>query len=70
MELAGQSLDQSARHLVFKTLKPDDGGLIAIDCVGNISMMYNGDGMFRGCADSAGRFEVAIWDQLCTQRPQ
>ncbi len=70
MELAGQSLDQSARHLVFKTLKPDDGGLIAIDCVGNISMMYNGEGMFRGCADSAGRFEVAIWDQLCTQRPQ
>ena len=70
MELAGHSLDHSARHLVFKTLKPDDGGLIAIDRAGNISMVFNGEGMFRGCANSAGRFEVAIWNEFLTSRPQ
>jgi beta-aspartyl-peptidase (threonine type) len=62
MELAGESLDAATRHVVFKTLNPDDGGLIAVSKRGEIAMPYNSEGMFRGCADSGGRFEVAIWD--------
>jgi isoaspartyl peptidase/L-asparaginase-like protein (Ntn-hydrolase superfamily) len=36
--------------------------VIAVDGRGNISMSFNTAGMFRGAADSEGRFEVAIWD--------
>jgi hypothetical protein len=25
-------------------------------------MIFNSEGMFRGAADSKGRFEVAIWE--------
>jgi beta-aspartyl-peptidase (threonine type) len=64
MELAGESLDAATKHVVFKTLNPDDGGLIAVSKRGEISMPYNSEGMFRGCANSGGRFEVAIWETV------
>lgn len=62
MELAGESLRTSAEHLVNKTLNPDDGGFIAVSRDGEIVMVFNSEGMFRGAADSSGRFDVAIWD--------
>lgn len=58
----GQSLDQAAHAAVFETLKPGDGGLIAVSRDGGIAMPFNSLGMFRGAADSRGRFDVAIWD--------
>lgn len=61
MALAGESLEQAADHLVHRTLKAGDGGVIAVDAKGNIAMPYNSTGMYRGAADSAGRFEVRIW---------
>lgn len=66
MELAGESLETATRHVVFKTLNPDDGGLVAVSRRGEIAMPYNSEGMFRGCANSQGRFEVAIWDAVRT----
>jgi beta-aspartyl-peptidase (threonine type) len=62
MELAGENLDQAARHLVFKTLSPDDGGLIAVCRDGSISMPYNSEGMFRAAATSGGLRLVKIWE--------
>ena len=62
MELAGESVDQAARHLVFKTLSPDDGGLIAVSRDGSISMPYNSEGMFRAAASSGGLRLVKIWE--------
>jgi len=38
-----------------------EGGVIAVDCAGNIVMDFNSQGMFRGARDSRGRREVAIY---------
>lgn len=61
--LRGESLAQAAVHLVHKTLRPDDGGVIAVDARGNIAMPFNSEGMYRACADSTGRSEVRIWEE-------
>jgi beta-aspartyl-peptidase (threonine type) len=64
MDLAGESAQKAAEHLVFKTLEPDDGGLIVVSATGEIVMVFNSEGMFRGAADSSGRFEVGIWGEM------
>jgi beta-aspartyl-peptidase (threonine type) len=58
----GVSVDKAAKTVIFERLKPDDGGLIAVSHAGEISMPYSTPGMFRGAADSVGRFEVFIWE--------
>ena len=62
MELKGETLEASARHLIFNVLKPDDGGIIAIDRNGTIVMLFNGEGMFRAASDSGGMSVVKIWE--------
>lgn len=62
MQFAGESVHQAAHALVFNTLKPDDGGVIAIDSRGHVAMPYNTEGMYRGTANSAGRFEVHVFE--------
>jgi beta-aspartyl-peptidase (threonine type) len=61
MELRDLNLQEAADRVVHQRLQPDDGGVIAVDGRGNISMTFNTAGMFRAAADSNGRFEVAIW---------
>ena len=58
----GLSLEQAAHNVVHQTLKPDDGGIIAVDNLGNIVFDYNSVGMFRAAADSEDMFEVKIWE--------
>jgi beta-aspartyl-peptidase (threonine type) len=48
---------------VHGVLRPDDGGIIAVDREGNLVASYNSTGMYRGLADSNGRFEVAIFEK-------
>jgi len=60
MEFGGQSLAFAANELVTRVLQPDDGGLIAVDRLGAITMPFNSDGMYRGCADATGRLLVRI----------
>lgn len=62
MQYLGESLQEAAEHLIFRVLKPGDGGLIAVDAQGNIAMPFNTLGMYRGMADLQGRFEVKIWE--------
>jgi L-asparaginase / beta-aspartyl-peptidase len=38
-----------------------DGGLIAVDAMGNVAAPYNSEGMKRGIATQAGRFEVTTF---------
>lgn len=64
MQFGGETVDEAARHLVFDILRKDDGGLIAIDAGGRISMPYSTVGMYRGAADCRGRFEVGIFDDM------
>jgi beta-aspartyl-peptidase (threonine type) len=57
----GWTVDQAAAHCLTETLKPGDGGLIALDGEGRLSMRSTTGSMPRGAADSTGRFETAIW---------
>jgi beta-aspartyl-peptidase (threonine type) len=61
MEYKGLSLQAAAEEVVFRRLAPDDGGLIAVSRSGEVALVFSTAGMFRGAADSSGRFEVAIW---------
>jgi len=62
MEFQGATLHEAARIVIHEKLDEGDGGIIAVDYLGNIAMEFSSPGMFRGAADSEGRFEVAIWD--------
>ena len=61
MQYGGVSLQEAARVVVQETLRPGDGGIIALDRNGGITIEFNTEGMYRGASDSTGRFEVAIW---------
>lgn len=61
MAYGGASLAQAVHSLVFEDMKPGDGGVVAVDRGYNICMAFNSVGMYRGCADSCGRFEVAVF---------
>ena len=61
MELRDLTLQEAVDFVVHQRLQPDDGGVIAVDGRGNISMSFNTAGMFRAAADSSGHHEVGIW---------
>lgn len=63
MEFTGASLEQASSEVVQKRLMEinGDGGLIAVDTAGNIAMPFNTDGMYRGCKNSEGLDEIAIY---------
>lgn len=56
----GQSVKDAVQHVIKKTLKPGDGGIIAVAHDGSIWMDFNTPGMTRAAADSSGRFEVQL----------
>ena len=55
------TLDDAVRHCLQKVLQPGDGGIIAVDRQGHITLDATTNSMPRGAADSTGRFETAIW---------
>ena len=63
MEFKGMSLDEAAKETVHIRLMEinGDGGLIAVDAKGNISMPFNTEGMYRACKSSTGQEEVSIY---------
>ena len=62
MEFKGMNLKEAADEVVFKILKKDDGGIIAVDKDGNFAAPFSTLGMYRGAANSDGLFEVKIWE--------
>ncbi len=58
-----ESIDAAARHVVLERIPAmgGDGGVIALDREGNISMPFNTAGMARGVARSNGVLEVALF---------
>ncbi|HVR30326.1 MAG TPA: isoaspartyl peptidase/L-asparaginase [Thermoanaerobaculia bacterium] len=60
IEHGGRTVGQAVREVVRDVLEPGDGGLIAVGADGTLVLEFNTTAMFRGAADSAGRFEVAI----------
>lgn len=62
MEYGGKSLDEAAKYIINEKLvkKGGEGGVIALDKYGNISMPFNTSGMYRGWAKD-GQREVLIY---------
>lgn len=63
MDPGGMPLEEAARS-VIDGLEPGDGGVIAVGHDGSIALVFNSPGMFRGTADSRGRFEIGIWESM------
>ena len=63
MEYKGIGVEEAAGEVIHGQLDEGDGGLIAVASDGSIAMVFNSPGMFRGAADSSGRFEVGIWEE-------
>ena len=61
-EYLGESIAQSANHVIHKTLTDmkGDGGVIAIDEQGNYSFAFNTPGMYRG-ANKGGQTLIEIF---------
>ncbi len=62
MEHEKLSLQEAAGRVVHQVLRAGDGGIIGVARDGSIVMAFNTTGMYRGAADSSGRFEVRIWE--------
>lgn len=63
IQFGGETLAQAADAVVMHTLAPGDGGVIAVDAAGHLAAVYSSEGMYRGLADSSGRFDVRIFEQ-------
>jgi beta-aspartyl-peptidase (threonine type) len=62
MKYKNLNLIAASNEVVHGVLKPGDGGIIGVSRTGEIAMVFNTSGMFRGAADASGRFEVKIWE--------
>jgi L-asparaginase / beta-aspartyl-peptidase len=58
MEYSGMNLKQASNEVVHEKLKKagGEGGLIAVDSSGNISMPFNTPGMYRGMKNKTDSF--------------
>jgi beta-aspartyl-peptidase (threonine type) len=63
MEYKSLSLQQACEEVVLKKLVAlhGDGGIIGVDPAGNISMVFNSAGMYRGSRSSSGEELIAIY---------
>jgi len=63
MEHKGMSLEDASNEVINKRILEinGDGGLIAVDAKGNMSMPFNTEGMYRACKSSKGKEEVSIY---------
>ncbi|MGY3090195.1 beta-aspartyl-peptidase (threonine type) [Hymenobacter sp. UYAg731] len=65
MEYKGLSLEAAARIVVQDKLGPvgGEGGLIAVDAAGNITLPFNSEGMYRASRVEGGEAMVAIYKE-------
>jgi len=63
MEFKGMTLKDASEEVINKRILEinGDGGLIAVDALGNIAMPFNTEGMYRACKSSNGLEEVSIY---------
>lgn len=63
MEYKGLSLQEACDEVIQNRVLNigGDGGLIAVDSQNNIALVFNTEGMYRGCKSSGGVDEVAIY---------
>lgn len=65
MEYAGESLEAAATEVIMHKLAEmgGTGGVIGLDSDGNISMIFNTSGMFRGYIDRNGNKEILLYKE-------
>ncbi|HET9486052.1 MAG TPA: isoaspartyl peptidase/L-asparaginase [Chryseosolibacter sp.] len=65
MEYAGLSVDEAADSVIMKKLPGlgGDGGVIALDRQGNISMKFNTEGMYRGYIKAKGEARTFLFKE-------
>jgi L-asparaginase / beta-aspartyl-peptidase len=63
MEYTGVTLDEAADMVINKKLQNlgGDGGIVALDRAGNVSMTFNSDGMYRGYIKKKGEGKTFIY---------
>lgn len=63
MEYQGMSLQEACEEVVLKKLfaMKGEGGLIAVDALGNAAMVFNSAGMYRAMRSSDGQQEVKLY---------
>lgn len=63
MEYKDWSLEKAASEVINKRILEigGDGGLIAVDALGNIAMPFNTEGMYRASKNSEGKKEISIY---------
>jgi beta-aspartyl-peptidase (threonine type) len=63
MRLGGRSLEEAVGEVVMEVLPPlqGRGGLVAVDAKGNVSLVFNTEGMYRGHARVGEAPETAIF---------
>ncbi len=63
MEYKGMSLDEAASEVINVKLEKlgGDGGIVALDRQGNISMTFNSEGMYRGYIKKKGEGKTFIY---------
>ena len=57
------SLQQAADYVLKERLRPGDGGIIGLDRSGKVVWVFTTPGMYRGAADSSGRFDIRIGNE-------
>ncbi|MDR5591263.1 isoaspartyl peptidase/L-asparaginase [Christiangramia sp. SM2212] len=65
MEYKGSSLQEAASEVIQKK-QPElggNGGIIAIDNKGNVSMEFNTAGMYRATMNAAGDLQIGIYEE-------
>ncbi|UOQ96111.1 isoaspartyl peptidase/L-asparaginase [Hymenobacter sp. 5317J-9] len=65
MEYKGLSLEEACRVVVHDKLAPagGEGGLIAVDAAGNVTLPFNSDGMYRASRAEGAAARVAIYKE-------
>ncbi|MDO7851924.1 isoaspartyl peptidase/L-asparaginase family protein [Hymenobacter convexus] len=65
IEYKGLTLEEACRVVVQDKLAPvgGEGGLIAIDAAGNVTLPFNSEGMYRGCRREGESAWVAIYKE-------
>lgn len=63
MKYQGVSLAEAADTVIHGVLSPEagEGGVIAVDPMGNVALVFNSEGMYRASIDASGDKVVAIY---------
>ena len=63
IEYKGLSLEAAAVEIIHNKLPHlgGDGGLIAVDAKGNLTLPFNTEGMYRASVDRSGKVDILIY---------